>query len=125
MLYDDRGLRNRKDYVDPKEMIRLEEELHTLKEEHGIQEQTWWMKIGDVLAERMDRDKVPVDRKKYIRLAMGLGWLCGAHRFYTHQKSLGILYLLFFWTGIPFAMTMVDLMIALPMRADEQGMIQL
>ncbi|MFR2850798.1 TM2 domain-containing protein [Hungatella sp.] len=58
--------------------------------------------------------------KKYILLALCLGWV-GGHRFYTKQYALGFIYLLFCWTGIPFAMTLIDLMIALPRQADEQG----
>ena len=117
-------IQNRKDYVDPKEMIRLEEELAALKKERGIEDRRWWIKIGDKLAERSSQRHVEVNRKTYIRLALGLGWLCGAHRFYSQQRILGILYTLFCWTGIPFAMTLIDLMIALPMKADERGMIE-
>ena len=82
------------------------------------------MRVGDWLAERQRGPKT-VERKKYIRLALSCGWLCGAHRFYAGQKMLGVLYLLFCWPGIAFAMTLIDLMIVLPMQPDENGMIQI
>lgn len=41
-------------------------------------------------------------RNKYIAalLAIFLG-LFGIHKFYLGQKTAGIIYLIFFWTGIP------------------------
>lgn len=108
--------------VDPKVMIALEEELLALKQQYKIpQRQSWWIKIGDRLAERATRKPVLLNRKKYLKIALSCGWLCGAHRFYSHQKVLGGLYLLFCWTGIPIAMTLVDCMIVLPMKEDEHG----
>lgn len=125
MLYDGKGARANEEYVDPKELIALEEELLSLKEEHGILEkETWWMKTGDRIAGRLERNRVKVSRRTYIKLALGLGWFCGAHRFYCKQRLLGMLYLLFCWTGIPFAMTLIDLMIILPMKPDNCGMIE-
>src|SRR4029077_7481510 len=35
-----------------------------------------------------------------IVLALFLGWL-GIHKFYLGKVALGVIYLLFFWTGIP------------------------
>ncbi len=107
---------------DPKRMIELEEELIALKAQQGIEEHpSWWQRLGDRYAEYTVKSKVPVNRKKYIRLALTCGWLCGAHRFYAKKPIIGTLYLIFFWTGISFAMTLIDLMIALPMAPDENG----
>lgn len=107
-----------------KRMIELEEELLSLQQEQGTATRTsWWQRIGDRYAEYSVNSKVPVDRSKYIRLAVTCGWLCGSHRFYSRKPILGTLYLIFFWTGIPFAMTLIDLMIALPMKPDENGKI--
>jgi TM2 domain-containing membrane protein YozV len=41
-------------------------------------------------------------RNKYVAalLAIFLG-LFGVHKFYLGQKTAGIIYLIFFWTGIP------------------------
>lgn len=117
---------SKREYVDPKEMIALEEELASLKKEYGIKEkETWWMRIGDRIAQYSRRSSRKVDRKKYIRLALCCGWFSGAHRFYAGQKWKGLLYLAFCWTGIPFAMTLIDLMIAIPIQPDDGGMITL
>lgn len=112
--------------VNVKEMLALEEELISLKKKHGIEDKcTWWKRLGDRLVDRLDRETRTISRKQYIKLALCGGWLCGAHRFYAHQKAAGSLYLLFCWTGIPFAMTLIDLMIVVPMKTDEAGMIQI
>lgn len=119
-------MKKNQEYVDPKQMLALEEELVQLKQEHGIsQKEAWWMHIGDWIANRSDNARRHVSRNTYIKLAVTCGWFSGAHRFYAGQKLLGTLYLLFCWTGIPFAMTLVDLMIALPMQPDQSGMIEL
>ena len=113
---------SRKAEVSMRELLELEEELRSLKEKcHIKEEKKWWHKIGDCMVNRLEREPVAVSRKKYIKLAVTCGWLCGAHRFYIGQKGLGILYLLFCWTGIPFAMTLIDLMIALPKEIDKSG----
>lgn len=110
------------DFVDPKEMIALEEELAALKRERGIAEkESWWMRIGNWMAERPEGAQKKVNREKYIRLGLTCGWICGAHCFYAGQKGKGLLYLMFCWTGIPFAMTLIDLMIAVPMDSGEMG----
>lgn len=118
-------LQERSDYVDPRAMIALEEELLLLKERQGDEKrEKWWVCIGDRIASRTSRT-VSVNRKKYIRLALSCGWLCGSHRFYAGQKILGIMYLMFCWSGIPAAMTLIDLMIILPMEPDEDGRVTL
>ena len=39
------------DYVDPKKMIALEEEMAALKKEYGIEDKPrWWVRIGDFIA---------------------------------------------------------------------------
>ena len=111
--------------VDPMEMALLEQDLIDLKRERGIeQKESWRTRLGAFLARRSAGPK-KVKRRTYIRLALCCGWLCGAHRFYTGHHLLGALYLIFCWTGIPVAMTLIDLMVALPMQPDEEGMILL
>ncbi|WP_242622721.1 TM2 domain-containing protein [Lachnoclostridium sp. Marseille-P6806] len=106
--------------VSAAEFIRLEEELLRLRESTGKrQPESRFVRWVDGLVQR--RKYVSVNRKKYICLALSAGWLCGAHRFYAGRKLLGFLYLLFCWTGIPLAMTLIDLMIVLPMKEDEKG----
>ncbi len=112
-----------RDTVDPMEIILAQQELVDLKREYGILEkETWRTRLGGWLTEKSKGPR-KVNRKTYIRLALCCGWFCGAHRFYAGQKLLGILYLLFCWSGIPVAMTLIDLMAAIPMRADETGKI--
>lgn len=112
------------DAQDVKELIALEEELIALKKEHGYKEKTpFWVKIGDFIADYKEKKRTVVDRRKYIKLALSCGWFCGAHKFYAGHYISGVLYLLFFWTGIPFAMALIDLMIALPINADSEGKI--
>ena len=55
-----------------------------------------------------------VHERKSKGLAMTLcffgGWL-GVHQFYLRQYFSGSLYLLFFWTGIPFLLSILDFVI--------------
>lgn len=111
--------------VDPKQMLALEEELIQLKQQYGIGEtERGWKRLVDRIVNKLDREGKTVSRSRYIRLALSCGWFSGAHRFYAGKRVSGILYLLFCWTGIPFAMTLIDLMIAVPMQTDDMGMIQ-
>lgn len=47
-------------------------------------------------------------KKIVILLALFLGWM-GAHRFYLGQPFKGALYLLFFWTLVPFFFSLIDI----------------
>lgn len=101
--------------VDLREMLALEDELHMLKKRYGIEtEKKWWMRAGDWYADKLEsRTPHTVERKKYIVLAACLG-IFGAHRFYARQNGTAILYLMTCWTGIPLAMSLIDIIIALP-----------
>lgn len=68
------------------------------------------------------RTPVRIERKRYLLTALLLGW-CGGHRFLAKQYIIGTVYAALFWTGIPIAMTLIDLMIALPLPQDEEGYI--
>ena len=118
-----KGRKEHADYVNMGKFAALEDELYDLKREKNL------LKKKNVFVSFIDkivnREPKQVNRKKYIHLALGLGWFCGANRFYAGQKIRGILYLLFFWTGIPFSMTLIDLMIALPMKVDTDGNIMI
>lgn len=115
-----------RDYIDPKQFIALEEELERTKREYGVQEERGRIgKIGDWIASNAGkRKKVRVNRHLYCWLALLLG-VFGIHRFYTRQWLLGFIYLVFCWTFIPFGMAIIDIMIALPMKPDEEGKIWL
>ena len=61
-----------------------------------------------------------MNRKKYLLLALFTGWM-GGHRFYARQWVVAVLYLALFWTGFPLAMTIIDLLAAIPKEADKNG----
>lgn len=77
----------------------------------------------DALFEKKERrTPIRLRRKTYLLTALFLGW-CGGHRFLARQYVLGVIYAALFWTGIPVAMTIIDLMIALPLPVDAEGYI--
>lgn len=102
-----------------------QEELNQLRKEYGLEKEEKGLKklITKLLDKRDARVKVPVNKKKYIRLCL-LG-IFGAHRFYAKQYVTGVIYLLLFWSGISISMTIIDWMIVAPMKADENGNIML
>lgn len=118
------GSGKKKDEVSVSEMVALEQELHDLKKEQGIEEKEG--KISRAISrffERRDaKEALALSKKKYILLAVFTGWL-GGHRFYAKQYVLAILYLVLFWTGFSIAMTIIDLLVVIPKEADENGMI--
>lgn len=104
------------------DLAYAQEELNQLKKEHGMEEEEKGLKklISTLLDNREARIKVPVRKKKYLWLGLLLG-IFGGHRFYAKQYITAVLYLLLCWTGISITMTIIDLMIVLPMEADENG----
>ncbi|MCS4485875.1 TM2 domain-containing protein [Staphylococcus americanisciuri] len=58
-----------------------------------------------------------VDKFAYVLLAFFLGNL-GAHKFYAKKMGLGVLYLLFCWTGIPGVIGVIEAIIALLTPSD-------
>ena len=115
-----------KDAVIISEIIAAQRELDELKEEYGLQEEEKGIKkaISNFFDKREAMSNVPINKKKYIWLAVLLGW-AGGHRFYTKQYTTAVLYLLTFWTGYSLAMTIIDLMIVIPKKTDEEGNIYL
>lgn len=108
------------------DLARLEDELYEAEKENGMMRaEKWWQKLGDqwfAMQERRIRHKVK--KKTYLLLTFLGGW-AGAHRFYEKRLKLGMLYLLFCWTGLPAASAVVDFLIALGLPADEEGFIVL
>ena len=109
------------------EMAHLEDELYQAEEEAGVPHQKQNI-IVHALQKYADwkenRPRHKVDKRIYVLLTVFLGW-CGAHRFLEHRWKLGIFYLLVGWTGLGLAFALVDLLIALPIPKDENGMIEI
>lgn len=120
------GVGKKQEDIDIKEMIALEQELHELKVAQGIETEGKVSKKITTFFEKREaaKESNPVNRKKYIYLAAFTGWF-GGHRFYAKRYGVALLYLLLFWTGFPLAMAIIDIMIAIPMVPDENGMITL
>lgn len=104
-----------------------EDQLAHLREAAGVTDETHhnplWRLIDRIFRIRERRVKQPVRKKTYL-------WLCllgafGAHRFYAKQWVTAVLYLLTCWTCFSFAMTIIDVMVVLPMKADEKGILYL
>lgn len=113
-----------KEKIDINQYIALEEELIATKKKYGIEETEGRAAnfISRFFDKRDGKEPAQVDRKKYLLLAVFTGWM-GGHRFYAKQYPTAILYLLLFWTGFPLAMTLIDLMAALPKDIDADGKI--
>ena len=112
------------------EYYRLQCELEDLQEKYGIEpknkpkEGRISRAITGFFDRREEKEKVPVNKKKYIRYALLLGW-AGGHRFLVKQNKVGWVYLLTCWGGFSVAHTIVDLLIVIPMQPDENGNILL
>ena len=104
------------------DFIKAELALQDAKMEAGIDVENEKGKglIGKYHDWKKNRTKHKVNKKKYILLCLLLGW-CGGHRYYEKRYWLAAFYTLFFWTVIPFFLCVTDLLIALPMQANENG----
>lgn len=113
---------------DLSDFIQAEGELQRLKQEQGIQDPPQKLNflgraIEYLLTVRERRIKQPIKKKTYL-------WLCllgafGIHRFYAKQWFTAVVYLLTCWSGFSLAMTIIDVMVVVPMKADENGIIWL
>lgn len=114
--------------VSPDDMVAAEMELDELRRQQGLEPEHKEGKLSRLISsyfERKDaKEKVTVSKKKHLLLCIFLGW-AGGHRFHTKQYVLGIVYLLTCWTGFSAAMSIIDLMVIIPMQADENGNIQI
>lgn len=61
-----------------------------------------------------------VNKVAYCLFTFFLGGF-GAHKFYAKKTGAGILYLIFFWTYIPFIIAFIEFIIALCKKADANG----
>lgn len=106
------------------EYVAVQQELDELKKQYGIEPEHKEGKISHLISSffqrRDEREKVPVNKKKYLWLTFLLGW-SGAHRFRTKQYLLGCIYLCTCWSGFSAAMSIIDLVEAIPKTPDEDG----
>lgn len=114
-----------KEEVTMEEYLAAKAELDAVREEYGIKPKEGKISgaISNFFDKRDARELQVVNRKKYLLLALFTGWF-GGHRFYARQWLIGILYLALSWTGFAFAMTVIDLMVAIPKEVDENGNIR-
>lgn len=61
-----------------------------------------------------------VNKVIYIVLALFLGSF-GIHKFYARKTGVGILYLIFCWTGIPQILAIIGAILTLLKPADQNG----
>lgn len=112
------------------EYYAAQEELRQLQEKYGIEDDKEQIeekkegkisrKISAFFERRDSRERVAVNKKKYIWMLVLTGWF-GGHRFYCKHYKVALFYLLFFWIGIGFYNSVVDLMVVIPMQPDENG----
>ena len=114
----------KREEVTMEEYLAAKAELDAVREEYGIRPKEGKISraISNFFNKRDAKELRTVSRKKYLWLCVLTGW-CGGHRFYERRWILGILYLALCWSGFPIAMAMVDFLIALPMKPDENGCI--
>ncbi len=65
---------------------------------------------------------IKVNKVIYGLLAIFLGGI-GVHKFYSGKTGMGILYLVFCWTGIPAIIGIIEGCMALGKTADSDGSI--
>ncbi|MBQ8518719.1 MAG: TM2 domain-containing protein [Agathobacter sp.] len=110
------------------DFVAAEAELQELKEKHNIvdkEKSSLWKKLGDkYVAYKESVKPVAISKKKYCLTALFLGWL-GVHQFMTGKKVAGALYLLTSWTGISFAMSVLDIFHAAFLKVDENNCINI
>lgn len=110
--------------IDLDEYVALQRELDELRKEHGIdppKKEGGISRMISAFFERKDnKPKVTISKKKHLWTAILLGW-AGGHRFQAKQYGLGFLYLFTCWSGFSMAMTIIDLLVIIPIPADENG----
>lgn len=111
-----------KQEVTMEEYLAAKAELDAVREEYGVRPKEGKISraISNFFNKRDAREQRKVNRKKYLLLGLFTGWM-GGHRFYARQWPSAILYLVLFWTGFPLAMTIIDMMAAIPREVDEDG----
>lgn len=118
--------KKKQEYVNPEEYLAAQAELDYLREKYGIEDPNPKKEgrishaISSFFERRENRQKVPVNYKKFLWLLVLTGW-CGGHRFYAKHYKVAIFYLLTCWTGFSIAMSIIDLLQYIPYPVDENG----
>lgn len=114
--------KGKREEVTMEEYLAAKAELDAVREEYGVRPKEGKISraISNFFNKRDAEELRTVNRKKYLLLALFTGWM-GGHRFYARQWVVAVLYLALFWTGFPLAMTIIDLLAAIPKEADKDG----
>ena len=108
-------------------LVDLDFEDQAARNAAGMEEQVYgiWGVIWKI-NRFFDKYKKPhtVKKKTYLLLILFTGWF-GGHRYYEKRYILGVLYTVFFWTGVPLAMAILDAIAVIPLKSDENGMVLL
>lgn len=114
--------KGKREEVTMEEYLAAKAELDAVREEYGIRPKEGKLSraVSNFFNKRDAKELQTVNRKKYLLLALFTGWM-GGHRFYARQWVVAVLYLVLFWTGFPLAMTIIDLLAAIPKEADKNG----
>ena len=118
------------DEVTLKEYLDAHQELEELRAANGIEVEEKGLSklLTKFFNAKENREKHRVKKTTYILLAIFLGW-CGGHRFYEKRWILAAAYaacaIIAFpkLVGFPMAMTVIDVLIAIPIEKDEEGYI--
>lgn len=108
-------------------LVALDFEQQAVNHANGLAEQTYgvWGLLWKLYQWVQSKKGCHTFQKKtYLWLTLFTGWF-GGHRYYQGRYVLGIIYSLFFWTGVPFISCLFDAMEAIPMKPDESGRITL
>lgn len=114
--------RTKREEVTMEEYLAAKAELDAVREQYGVRPKEGKISraVSNFFNRKEARELRTVNRKKYLLLALFTGWM-GGHRFYARQWVVAVLYLALFWTGFPLAMTIIDLLAAIPREADKDG----
>lgn len=109
------------------DLTRLDFERQAAYAAAGKEEPVYgvWGHLWKLLRPLMkERQKHTVKKSTYMLLLVFTGWI-GGHRYYERRWILGMIYTAFCWTGVPLACCVIDAMIAIPIKKDEDGFIQI
>lgn len=109
------------------DLIALDFERQATAQSQGLAEQTYGImgplwKVQQWLSSK--KGCHTFKKKIYLWLMLFTGWF-GGHRYYQGRYVLGILYTVFFWTGIPFISCVFDAMETIGLKPDENGYVTL